>query len=443
MFVVEDPPKQFLADDPDFAASLAALEHGLPDVEDASLARNPPPRPPAPRPPTPLPVIAEDDPAMPGPSDDFLSSDDFRSIDEPTGTTAPAVPPERPPTYATFYGLFERPFGLAASDLKFLYHSSSHEHAAQMMLAAIWRREGIVVLTGELGAGKTLLCRAVMEQLDRHTLTSFIPKPFSSAEDLLKIVLVDFGVISRAEVAAGRLARAARGELAVALRDFLTALAPLQAFAVVIIDDAQDLPADVLEQVRALADADGDGRLLQIVLVGEPSLLNTLARRELKPLADRISVRCTLGPLAADEIDDYVGHRISVAGDNPRVEFDDGAIERVYDLSRGLPRDVNVLCDRALSAGHLASASVIDKGLIDSGVEEHDAPGPTAGSLVRLAGLVVMLALLVVAGGAAAAYVLRGDVAAVVNMWQDIPAPPPAPTPLVGAPFPPPTAPTP
>lgn len=475
MSLVEDPPKRFLADDPNFLASLTKLDRDMPVAGEVPQGRRQPPRPPAlsppsnaarqpqpaaeppvvpappsiaprassadaPRGPRPLldlfPVIAEEDPAVPGPLYDL-------PLLEPVGIAAPTPPPAAATTYETFYGLVERPFSLDASDLKFLYHGASHDQAAQTMLSAIWRREGIVVLTGELGVGKTMLCRAVMEQLDRRTLTSFIAEPFTSAEDLLKTVLVDFGVISRADLASGRLARATRAELSVALRDFMVTLAPLDAFALVIIDQAQDLPANVLGQVRALFDAEGEDRVLQIVLVGQPGLLRTLARGELKPLSQRIAVRCALGPLTVDEVGGYVGHRLSVAGASARVEFDDGAIGRVHQLSGGIPRVVNLLCDRALASGHEVSASVIDKRLIDAGAEDLDlAPALTVASIARMAALVLTLAVLVIAGAAAAAFVLRGEVAAVINEWQDIPAPP-APSPAVPAPLSPVVPPTP
>jgi general secretion pathway protein A len=342
----------------------------------------------------------------------------------------PVQQPIEPPDYETFYGLREQPFSLASSDLKFLYHSSAHDRAAQTMLGAIWRREGVVLLTGEMGIGKTMLCQAVVEQLDRRTVISFITESFAAPEDLLRKVLGDFGVISRADLAAGKLRNAPREELSSALRDFLFSLAPLQAFAVVIIDEAQDLSVDVLDEIRLLADAERDERLLQVVLVGQPSLTAMLARRRMRGLAQRISVRWTLGPLAAEEIAGYVGHRLSVAGANARVEFDDRAIHRIFEISRGVPRIVNVLCDRALSAGWRISAGIIDDRLVRTAAEDLElAPRLSRASTFGAAVLIAILVLFAGVGAGIAAYVLREELATVMSDWQDIPAPPPGPIP--------------
>ncbi|MBI3265248.1 MAG: AAA family ATPase, partial [Acidobacteria bacterium] len=338
----------------------------------------------------------------------------------------PAAPVDTP-TYATFYGLNEKPFSLS-SDPRFLYHSASHDRATQKMLGAIRRREAMVVLTGEIGVGKTTLCRGVIEQLDRHTFTSFVVDPFESAEDLLKTVLVDFGVISRDDLARGRLTNASRADLAAVLRDFLFSLAPLQAFAVVFIDEAQNLPVDLLAQMRVLADTEGDARLLQVVLVGQPSLLTTLARPELRQLAQRISIRCTLEPLAGDEVAGYVMNRLAIAGGGLRVEFGDGSLECVYELSAGVPRVVNLLCDRALSVGYGLSASVIDARIVEAAAEDLDLDPPMSGaSAARITAAIVALMLLVLLGAAGAAYVFRARLSAVVTEWQAAPQPPPGP----------------
>jgi general secretion pathway protein A len=340
-----------------------------------------------------------------------------------------------PLTYETFYGLDEQPFSLS-SDPRFLYHSVAHDRAAQTMFDAIRRRDGIVVLTGEAGVGKTMLCRAVLDQLDRRTLTSLVADPFDSAEDLLRTVLVDFGVISHDDVAHGPLARASRADLSVALRDFLFSLAPLEAFAVVIIDEAQRLSIELLEEIRVIGDLGGDEQLLQLMLVGQPALLATLAKPELRQLVRRVSARSSLGPLAGDEVAGYVTHRLGVAGTNPRVEFDDGSIARLYELSGGVPRIINLLCDRALALGQEASASTIDEQMVDSAAEDLDlALTGSRSSLVRVAATLAVLVLLGVIGAAAGAFVFRSDVSALISRWQALPPPPPGPHPALAPPY--------
>lgn len=149
-------------------------------------------------------------------------------------------------TYETFYGLKEKPFSLS-SDSRFFYHSQSHAPAFDDLLAGIRRRESLNVLTGDIGTGKTTLCRAVLQNLDRKTFSAFVPDPFASREDLLKVVLMDFGVLSVDDFTSGRLKDASRTELSYLLYEFLDTLTPLQAFAVVVIDEAQNLSLPLLE----------------------------------------------------------------------------------------------------------------------------------------------------------------------------------------------------
>ena len=322
-------------------------------------------------------------------------------------------------TYETFYGLNEPPFS-SSSDPKFLYHSTAHDRVAQELLSAIRRRDGIVIVTGEVGMGKTMLCRAVLDQLDRRTLTSFVLDPSASIEEILQTILVDFGVISRADLAGGRLAQASRHDLMNALREFLASLAPLQAFAVVIVDDAHKLAADVLDQIRVLSDADAETRLLQVVLVGQPKLLTMLRRPELRQFAQRASVRCVLEPLDDDEIVGYVLHRLAVAGSNARVEFDDDAVGRLFVLSAGVPRIINQLCDRALTLGYEASASVIDLPLVDRAAEDLDftPPESEAARLVRAALTMAALVVLMLVGAGAAAFVFHDRLAQTIVRWE-------------------------
>lgn len=332
-------------------------------------------------------------------------------------SASPSLPPIEPPSaYETFYGFVENPFSLS-TDPRFFFHSTPHDSVSQQLLTAMRKREGLVVITGDIGAGKTTLCRTVIEQLDRRTLTSLIADPFMTGEDLLKTILVDFGVMSRQELAKGR---ATRHELSTTLLSFVESLAPLEATAIVIIDEAQNLPPDVLEQVRILSEAGETSSLLQVVLVGQPSLTPLLRRKEYKALQQRITVRSTLGPLPFDEIDDYVTHRIAVAGPGARVRFDSAAIDRIHQLSRGLPRVVNLLCDRALSRGFEASAAMIDATLVEAAAEDLDLgePRSRAGDLAANAVTLITLALCLLLGAAVAARLFHDAFARVLAQFR-------------------------
>ena len=174
--------------------------------------------------------------------------------------------------YESYYGFAEKPFSLTP-DPKYLYRSQSHADAIDLLQYAVERREGFVVVMGDTGTGKTTLCRALLEQIDQTTVTALVLNPFLSEEDLLRRILQDFGVVSRAEARAGRLAGVSKQDLIDTLSDFLLGLISLKTSAVVIIDEAQNLPLHVLEQLRILSNLETDKeKLLQIILVGQLNL---------------------------------------------------------------------------------------------------------------------------------------------------------------------------
>ena len=270
-------------------------------------------------------------------------------------------------TYEPFYGLREKPFSLT-SDSRFFYHSRSHAPAFADLVAGIRRRESLNVLSGDIGTGKTTLCRAVLQNLDRKTFSAFVPDPFASREELLKVLLVDFGVVSVDDLTSGRLKNATRTELSYVLYEFLGTLAPLQAFAVVIIDEAQNLSNQLLEEIRILSDADGQ---LQVVLVGQLELRARLKQPEMRQVDQRVSVHCTLDPLGCEGVAGYIDHRLYAAGGTPdRVKFSDDAVEAIYNLSGGVPRIINRLCDRALQNGYLRRVGTIDRAILDAAVPD-------------------------------------------------------------------------
>jgi general secretion pathway protein A len=250
-------------------------------------------------------------------------------------------------TYEPFFGLQEKPFSLA-SDPRFFCSQTSRGVAFDTMAAAIRRREGILVLTGEVGTGKTTLCRAVLRSLDQKTFAAFVPDPFLSREDLLKTLLVDFGVVSVDDIRSGRLRGASRTDLSYPLYDFLASLQPLKAFAVVMIDEAQNLTTELLEEIRILSDLEDRQRLLEVVLVGQPELRSRLASPDMRQLRQRVSMRCELAPLARADVQLYVARRLLIAGNDGRLRFADAAIDLVSSASEGIPRVINQVCDRAL-----------------------------------------------------------------------------------------------
>ena len=216
--------------------------------------------------------------------------------------------------YEDYFGFAEKPFSLTP-DPKYLYRSESHANAFELLQYAIRRREGFVVVTGDIGTGKTTLCRALLEQIDRRTFSALVLNPFLSEDDLLKLILQDFGVVSREEMKAGRLNGVSKQELIDTLYDFLLGLLPLHASAVLIIDEAQNLPLQVLEQLRILSNLETDKeKLLQIIMVGQLNLQGLLRSPELRQLDQRVSIRYELKPLTRDETAAYIAHRIQVAG---------------------------------------------------------------------------------------------------------------------------------
>jgi type II secretory pathway predicted ATPase ExeA len=274
-------------------------------------------------------------------------------------------------TYEPFYGLREKPFSLT-SDSRFFYHSRSHAPAFADLVAGIRRRESLNVLSGDIGTGKTTLCRAVLQNLDRKTFSAFVPDPFASREELLKVLLVDFGVVSVEDLTSGRLRDANRTELSYLLYEFLGTLTPLQAFAVVIIDEAQNLSNELLEEIRILSDADGQ---LQVVLVGQLELRDKLKLPEMRQVEQRVSVHCTLDPLGCEGVAGYIDHRLYAAGGTPdRIKFSDEAVEEIYRLSGGVPRIINRLCDRALQNGYLRRVGTIDRAILDASIPEGMSP---------------------------------------------------------------------
>ncbi len=278
--------------------------------------------------------------------------------------------------YEQHYHFTEKPFGMTP-DRKYLFAGASYADALATLQGALADRLCFAAVTGDVGTGKTTLCRALADQGDRKTLTALLLNPPVSEEELLAQILASLGLLSREHEQS---AMATRAALAHALQDFLQSLVALGATALLIIDEAQHLPRQVLDHVRMLSNLAVNGRpMLQVVLVGQPSLIEVLGAPELKELDERLAVRCQLDALSPDETASYVLHRLAVADTTRTVTFTAEACALVYRYSLGVPRVVNLICHRALMAGFSAKVTTIDAAVVTSAVEglELTPPAPT------------------------------------------------------------------
>lgn len=244
--------------------------------------------------------------------------------------------------YTAFYGFTEPPFNLTP-DPRFIFFSDQHREAINHLLFGVQQRKGFIQLTGEVGSGKTTLCRAFLNELEDRYVTSLVLNPMFTESQILRVILKEFGVkdISRERL-----------ENYDVLNAFLLALAQEGKDAVLIIDEAQDLTPALLEQVRLLSNLETDNRkLIQIVLMGQPELRAKLDDPALRQLRQRITVRYHLGPLTEDETRRYLEHRMTVAGGRGTPVFEAGAVARIHRYSGGIPRLVNALADKSLLAG--------------------------------------------------------------------------------------------
>ena len=278
-----------------------------------------------------------------------------------------------------FYGFAEPPFSLAP-DPKFLYRSESHDVALQQVWQAIRRKERFIILTGDLGTGKTTLCRTLLEHLEPTTFAALVLNPFLSIEELLRDVLLSFGVVSREGEGNDRLASATKAELIRTLQEFLHSLASLQGSAVLIIDEAQHLSPSMLDEIRGVSSVEANGHtLLQVVLVGQPNLLEVLQDPTLRELDYSIATRATLKPLNRGEVDAYITHRLWVARRATAVSFAPKAVSLAHTLSGGIPRTINLLGDRSLMLGAESRSQTISEELMAQAATALGLDPPRAG----------------------------------------------------------------
>ena len=297
--------------------------------------------------------------------------------------------------YTQYFSLKQSPFSIAP-DPRYLFMSERHREALAHLLYGIGSGGGFVLLTGEIGAGKTTVCRCFIEQIPSNCQLAYIFNPKLSVEELLLSICDEF-----------RIGLTAPGAGPVSIKSYVDAINIhlLASHAggknnVLIIDEAQNLSADVLEQLRLLTNLETNERkLLQIILIGQPELRTMLARPELEQLAQRVIARYHLGSLTQEETGSYIAHRLAVAGAGAAVApFPRSLFARIHQLTHGVPRRINLLCDRALLGAYVENSPHVNRTILrraaDEVFAEHPAGGPakSRGPMVAAA-VVAALAL--------------------------------------------------
>lgn len=263
--------------------------------------------------------------------------------------------------YLDYFQLREAPFNITP-DPRFLYFSPKHQEAFNHLLFGIHQRKGFILLTGEVGAGKTTVCRKLLDELDDRYQTALILNPCLTGTVLLRAITNELGVAVRG-----------RDRLAYleALNEFVLRQVNGGRDVVLIIDEAQDLDTEVLEQIRLLSNLETDRqKLMQIVLMGQPELCDLIEQPQLRQLRQRITVRYHLGPLTLAETSAYIQHRLTLAGATGTLTFDSAAVKQVYKYSRGIPRLINAVCDKALLAGFVTQTTSFNKRLVKMAVRD-------------------------------------------------------------------------
>lgn len=263
--------------------------------------------------------------------------------------------------YLDFLGLREKPFSVTA-DPAFLYLSRCHREALSHMIYGIRERKGFIEITGEIGTGKTTLCKALLRQLDANTKTALVLHSTLSELQLLQAIVQDFGLDPMQNT---------RFHLFNKLNTFLLDQATLGNNIVLIIDEAQNLSLRLLEQIRMLSNLETDkDKLIQIILVGQPQLRDKLSLPSMRQLQQRIGVRYHVLPLDLGEVRTYIEHRLHVAGSDGSLGWTDEAIEEVYQCSKGIPRLINLICDRTLLACYVFRVKLVDCEMVRRSYQE-------------------------------------------------------------------------
>jgi len=262
--------------------------------------------------------------------------------------------------YANFYGFKTLPFNIT-SNPGFFFESVSHKEALSCLLYGISSKTGLMLITGEVGTGKTTLCKTLISKLSPEIKTSFILNPCFSDVQLLCAIIEDFGL---------NIFKKTRLEIIKRLNEFLVDINSKGSNAVLIIDEAQNLNARQLEQIRLLSNLEtSQDKLLQIILVGQPELKMKLDQFNLRQIRQRICVKHDILPLAEAEVRNYIEFRLKVAGE-PDIQILPESYGLIYEFSKGIPRLINALCDRALLYGFVKEKKIFDAEIFRTCIEE-------------------------------------------------------------------------
>ncbi|MFZ5906607.1 MAG: AAA family ATPase [Nitrospirota bacterium] len=264
--------------------------------------------------------------------------------------------------YKEYFGFIELPFSIAP-DPRYLYMSAQHREALAHLLFGVTTDGGFVLLTGEIGTGKTTVCRGLLEQVPDNTDIALILNPKVSAEELLATLCDELGIQYPHENRSIKV-------FVDRINEHLLATHGKGRKTILIIEEAQNLSADVMEQIRLLTNLEtNQQKLLQIIMVGQPELRDILDRPGMEQLSQRITARYHLGPLRKQEVNEYINHRLTIAGVSSRL-FPVSLMERIYRMSRGIPRLINVVCDRALLGTYVQGKKTVDKRTLENAARE-------------------------------------------------------------------------
>ena len=265
--------------------------------------------------------------------------------------------------YEDYFGLSKKPFSIVP-DPRFFYQSNGHREALAHLLYGLNTEGGFVLLTGDVGTGKTTVCRCLLEHLPENLEVAFILNPKLTVEELLAAICSEFGIT----VPQGQITN---WQMVSLINDYLLNLHSLGRRAVLILEEAQNLAPEVLEQIRLLTNLETkEYKLLQVIMIGQPELVQTLAETRFIQLSQRITARFHLGPLSREEVTQYVHYRLSVAGKDSHRLFPSSTLNRLFRLSGGVPRIINVICDRALLGTFVQGKDQVDSKTLIKAAQE-------------------------------------------------------------------------
>ncbi len=263
--------------------------------------------------------------------------------------------------YNKFYGFKENPFTITPNS-KFFFASNKHAEALNTLIYAIIARKGFVVITGEIGSGKTTVCRTLLNKLDNDTHTALITNTHLNPKDLLLTIMEELEI----EYTPG-----SKAKLLSQLNNYLIEQLRRDHNVVLIVDEAQNLSPSVLEEIRMLSNLETESeKLIQIILLGQPELKQKLALNRLEQLRQRIAVYYHLSPLTREETKEYIRYRLQMVSESNRPYFTESALDLVYEFSKGVPRLVNQICDSALLTGYADGVSQIDEKILQNAIKD-------------------------------------------------------------------------